>query len=114
MIRMIFFHTNVRWLSRKSETKRVFKFIDEFELFFTEHGKTEFFNCLNNKKQALCLAYLVNIFEQLYKRNIQIKGRSINIIKQVDWAKHKTVKKNIKEAKFERYFSKLNGIKLYY
>lgn len=49
MIRMLFSHTNVRWLSRKSETKRVFKFIDEFELFFTEHEKTEFSNCLNNK-----------------------------------------------------------------
>lgn len=43
------FHTNVRWLSKESITKLVFKFGDILKLVFNEQKKTYFFDWSNDE-----------------------------------------------------------------
>ena len=80
----LLFHTNVRWLSRGNVAERVFELRDELKLFFEVQGKMEFFAWLNDEEWIMRLAYLVDIFEQLNKLNLQMQGRNTNIIKFVD------------------------------
>ena len=80
----LLFHTNVRWLSRGNVTERIFELRDELKLFFEVQGKTEFLAWLNDEEWIMRLAYLVDIFEQLNKLNLQMQGRNTNIIKFVD------------------------------
>ena len=44
----------------------------------------EFFAWLDDEEWIMCLAYLVDIFEQLNKLNLQMQGRNTNIIKFMD------------------------------
>jgi len=81
---LLLFHTNVRWLSRGNVTERVFELRDELKLFFEVQGKMEFFAWLDDEEWIMRLAYLVDIFEQLNKLNLQMQGRNTNIIKFMD------------------------------
>ena len=51
---------------------------------FLFQGKMELLAWLNDEEWIVRLAYLVHIFEQLNKLNIQMQGRYTNIIKFVD------------------------------
>ena len=81
---LLIFHTHVWWLSRRNVTERVFELRDEVKLFFEVQGKIEFFSWLHDEEWIMCLAYLVDIFEQLNKLNLQMQGKNTNIIKFMD------------------------------
>ena len=51
---------NVRWLSRRNATERVFEPRDELKLFFEVQGKMEFFAWLNDEE------WIVHIFIYIF------------------------------------------------
>lgn len=79
----------------------MFEFRIKLRLFFEEHRKTDFFDWLNDGSWIVRLAYLVDIREQHNILNIQMRGKSTNIIKCVDSYKafkskyYKIKKKNV-------------------
>ncbi|XP_068229067.1 zinc finger BED domain-containing protein 5-like [Palaemon carinicauda] len=70
--------------ARGNVTERVFELGDEIQLFFEVQGKTEFPVWLSDKEWIMRLTYLVDIFEQLNKLNLQMQGRNTNVIKFLD------------------------------
>ena len=71
-------------LSKGNATERVFELRNEVKLFSWDQGKMEFFAWLNDEELIVHLVYLVDIFKQVNKLNLQIQGRYINITKFVD------------------------------
>lgn len=76
---MLLFHINIWWLSKGNVTNQRFKIRGNLKLFFKEHRTTEF--VIGRRIKIICLAYLVDIFKLFNKFNIQMYGRSINLIK---------------------------------
>ncbi|XP_064472939.1 SCAN domain-containing protein 3-like [Ornithodoros turicata] len=110
----LLFHTNV---SRGNVTARVFELREELKVFFQEQGKTTYFAWLSEEAWILRLAYLVDMFEQLNKLNLQMQGRNTNIIKFIDSLKDFSCKlqnwkrkvKGGNVAMFEKLSSMLSG-----
>ncbi|XP_042213890.1 zinc finger BED domain-containing protein 5-like, partial [Homarus americanus] len=109
---LLLFHTNVRWLSRGNVTERIFELRDELKLFFEVQGKMEFFAWLDDEEWLMRLAYLVDIFEQLDKLNLQMQGRNTNIIKFMDALKAFMTFDTL-ENEFSRYFPELSDDELH-
>lgn len=82
--------------------------------FFEIQGKMEFFAWLDDEEWIMRLAYLVDIFEQLNKLNIQMQGRNTNIIKFMDLLKAFMIKlenwKRKVKIKNVTMFEKLSSI----
>ena len=68
---VLLFHTNTRWLSRGNVTTRVFELRDKLKLFFELEKKTEFASLLKNDRWIRFFAYIVDIFDQLYRLNLK-------------------------------------------
>ena len=79
----LFFHTEVRWLSRGRVLQRLFEL------------RQEVYSFLLNKKSALCsylvepdwlakLAYLVDIFNSLNELNLRLQGKDSDLFKHGD------------------------------
>ncbi len=66
----LFFHTEVRWLSKGRTLQRVFELRSELNIFFSTQNTNEF-ESLSIEDESLCkLAYLADIFEQFNDINI--------------------------------------------
>ena len=62
--RVLFFHTNVRWISRRNVTKRVQELSRELMGFFQQSNKCEnFVTSLRDPSFVLSLAHFVDIFK---------------------------------------------------
>lgn len=57
--RPLFFHTNVRCLSKGSETIQVFELRDKLKFFFGKHRKIEFFDWFNDQNWIAYFMFLV-------------------------------------------------------
>lgn len=83
----LLFHTSVRWLSKGNVIKRVFELRSELKGFFENDDRNDFLTLLEDDMWNKRLAYLVDIFEQLNKVNLQMQGRGDNLIKFLDTLK---------------------------
>ena len=75
----LFYHTEVRWLSRRKATKRLFEMKNEMLLLFRELGHP-YSKDLENDEFVQRLAYLSDIFEAFNIVNLSLQGRNGTIV----------------------------------
>ncbi|KAL1488389.1 hypothetical protein ABEB36_014863 [Hypothenemus hampei] len=73
----LFFHTDVRWLSRGKILNRLFELRRELQVFLSD--KYELKNCLHDWKWLCKLAYLADIFSVLNSLNLSLQGKEISL-----------------------------------
>ena len=81
---ILLFHTAVRWLSKGNVVQRVFELREEIKLFLEVQNKQDLYSTWCVDGFEIQLAYLVDIFKQLNKRNLELQGKGTLIIDFVD------------------------------
>lgn len=74
----LLFHTEVRWLSKGNMLERLYELKDEVKIFLAEKEKKDLVDHFSQLKSQVHLAYLVDIFNQLNKLNLQLQGSGNN------------------------------------
>ncbi|XP_063612431.1 zinc finger BED domain-containing protein 5-like, partial [Penaeus indicus] len=74
----------VRWLSKGNVVQRVFELREEISLFLRVQNKQDMLSAWSADSFEIRLAYLVDIFRQLNKLNLELQGKGSLIIDFVD------------------------------
>lgn len=75
---MLFFHTEIRWLSPGKVLTRLMKFRTEVASFLMDHNAT-LAEIMNNVTQICQLSYLADIFDKMNKLSLSLQGRTLTI-----------------------------------
>jgi len=77
-------HTEVRWLSKGKVLKRIFELRTEFMEFCIQQRNTELIAFFSDKEKMVCVAYLVDIFENLNFLNLSLQGTKATLLDFVE------------------------------
>ncbi len=78
------FYSKGRWLSEGNVVNRVFELRGELKLFLEMQGKDNLLSHFNMVLWEPCLAYFADIFEQLNRLNLRLKGKERNVFHLMD------------------------------
>uniref|UniRef100_UPI00358E6478 zinc finger BED domain-containing protein 5-like n=1 Tax=Myxine glutinosa TaxID=7769 RepID=UPI00358E6478 len=80
----LLYYTKVRWLSKGNVVVRVFELREEMQSFLQMQEKHKPEASFHEKLWVFCLAYLVDIFDQLSRLNLKLQGKGTTIIEFID------------------------------
>uniref|UniRef100_UPI00358F884D protein FAM200C-like n=1 Tax=Myxine glutinosa TaxID=7769 RepID=UPI00358F884D len=80
----LLYSTKVRWLSKGNVVARVFELREEMQSSLQMQEKHKLEASFHEKLWVFPLAYLVDIFDQLNRLNLQLQGKGTTIIQFID------------------------------
>ena len=98
----LFFHTNVRWLSKGNMLKRLYELKEEAAVFLDLRKKRNLLGKFQSQGFQQSLAYLVDIFQALNALNLQPQGKNINIIMHYDIVRSFMSKLDLWQSRIEQ------------
>ena len=80
----LLFCTNVCWLSKGKEVRRVYELREEIRLFLQTQNKKSLLSVWSVDRNEFRLTYFVDIFKQLNTLNLEFQGKRCFIIDFVE------------------------------